>query len=398
MTPILRRSALLSLLPALLVSPAAGQTIALNAFGDVNVGTTFGGPAEAAARTTFDAFGEDPFIKSSHKGFGLVGTDFVLTGDITEDLVYLGEINLQTARGQQSEFEVDVERMFVEKRFAQQLNFQAGLFFTPVGYFNRNLYSRAFFMNSAQVPDLFEEELGLIPTHTIGLQMHGQFSLGEHRLGYAVSLGNGRGADPVSPIYARDDDAWISPTLMLEWHLPYLNEMRFGVSGWQDRIQSYQVNNLGEVRSVIDPTTQGMELWEIGGDVHFVAKSTWVNVLAEFVYQRHFGDASQIPGASQRLNLYGGIFEVALNVGPEHVFHPYIRYDHLRVPSDGGPYLGLRRDGDDLTRVYVSEVSLGIVGIAWDVWSGFRLKAEFSEALRGPRDAHAVVLQTAFAF
>ncbi|MEY2932947.1 MAG: hypothetical protein RL033_3696 [Pseudomonadota bacterium] len=383
----------------LLAAKVAGaQEITLNAFGDINLGATFGDPASATDRTTFETYGEDPFVKSSHQGFGLVGTDFVLTGDLTDDFVFLGEINLQVARGQQSEFEVDVERMFVEKRFSQLLNLQAGLFFTPIGYFNRTLYSRAYFMNSVQIPDLFEEELGLIPTHTIGLQLHGQLNVGEHRLGYAVSLGNGRAADPVSPIYARDEDSWLSPTLMLEWHMPYLNELRLGVSGWQDRIESYRVNDLGEVRSVADPTTAPMDLLELGGDVHFVAKSTWVNLLAEAVVQSHSGKAAEIPGGKSSLTLWGGLAELSLNLGAERTFHPYFRYDFLRLPDDGGPFLSLRRDGDELTRVFVSDVSLGVVGVAWDAMAGLRLKAELSEALAGPRDKHAVVAQAAFAF
>ena len=47
-------------------------------------------------------------------GFGLAGTDFVLTAHITEDLVYQGEINFQAARGEKSEIEVDTERFFVD--------------------------------------------------------------------------------------------------------------------------------------------------------------------------------------------------------------------------------------------------------------------------------------------
>jgi hypothetical protein len=393
-----QRAALASSALLLGADLAAAQEITLNAFGDFNLGVTFGDAASASDRTTFETYGEDPFVKSSHQGYGLVGTDFVLTGDLTDDFVYLGEINLQVARGQQSEFEVDVERMFIEKRFSSKLNLQAGLFFTPIGYFNRTLYSRAYFMNSVQIPDLFEEELGLIPTHTIGVLLHGQFNAGDHRLGYALSLGNGRGADPVSPIYARDEDGWLSPTVMLEWHMPYLSELRLGVSGWQDRVESYRVNDLGEVRDVADPTTQAMDLLELGGDVHFVAKSTWVNALVEAVVQRHSGKASQIPGGDSSLTLWGGLAEVSLNLGPERTFHPYVRYDHLALPDNGGAFLSLRREGDELTRVFVSDVSLGMLGVAWDAMSGLRLKVEFSEALTGPRDEHGVVAQAAFAF
>src|SRR5687767_11298604 len=130
-------------LAALLVTAAGGanaQELSLNGFGDVNYGYRFGDPARESDALAFETFGEDIHPKNTHSGFGLVGTDFVLTAELPWDMVYLGEINFQVMRGQQSEFEVDVERMFLEKRFAQALNFQAGLFFTPVGYFNRTLY------------------------------------------------------------------------------------------------------------------------------------------------------------------------------------------------------------------------------------------------------------------
>jgi hypothetical protein len=148
---------------SLLATPLSAQEISINAFGDVNYGYRFGDPASATAAQRFTTFGEDLHPKSSHSGFGLAGTDFVLTGELPGDIVYLGEINLQVMRGQQSEFEIDVERMFIGKRFVPWFNIQAGLFFTPIGYFNRTLYSRAFLMTSVQVPDLFEEELWLHP-------------------------------------------------------------------------------------------------------------------------------------------------------------------------------------------------------------------------------------------
>jgi hypothetical protein len=378
---------------------AKAQDLSLNGFGDMNYGYRFGDPASASDAATFEAFGEDIAPKNTHSGFGLVGTDFVLTAELPADIVYLGEINFQVERGQQSEFEVDVERMFLEKRFVQELNLQAGLFFTPVGYFNRTLYSRAYLMVSAQVPDLFEEELGLVPTHTVGAQLHGQFSLGaEHRLGYAVSAGNGRAKNPVDNIYARDDDGWRSMTAMLEWWTPWANELRFGISGWADRIRSYQVTQLGEVRDITDPTTETMELRELGASAHLVLKSKWVNLIAEAVVQNHDDQLGNLPSNEQNTTLVGGLFELSLNVGPEGAIKPYVRYDRVDLPENGGPYLGLRSEEDEITRVYVAETNMGIGGVAWDPSPGWRLKLEYSAAFTGPRETHSVLAQSAFAF
>jgi hypothetical protein len=377
---------------------ASAQELSLNGFGDLNYGYRFGDPANQTDADLFEAFGEDIHPKSSHSGFGLVGTDFVVTAELPMDMVYLGEINFQVERGQQSEFEVDVERMFLEKRFKEWLNVQGGLFFTPVGYFNRTLYSRAFLMGSVQVPDLFEEELGLVPTHTIGLQVHGVLTSGEHRLGYALSLGNGRAKNPVENVYARDDDGWRSGTAMLEWWAPWAGELRLGVSAWADRIRTYRVTQLGEVRIATDPTTESIELRELGLNAHFVLKSRWVNVIAEGTYQRHDDTQGNLPSGEDHTRLYGGLFEVSANLGPEGAIKPFVRYDVVDLSDNAGPYLGLRSEGDEITRVPVSDVSTGMVGVAWDAAQSWRLKLEYSRAFTGPREVNSVVAQSAFAF
>lgn len=378
---------------------AHAQDLSVNGFGDLNYGYRFGAPASAEAAASFEAFGEDVAPKNTHSGFGLVGTDFVVTAELPADIVYLGEINFQVMRGQKSEFEVDVERMFLEKRFVEAFNLQAGLFFTPIGYFNRTLYSRAYLMTSAQVPDLFEEEYGFVPTHTIGIQAHGQFSLGgEHRLGYALSYGNGRAENPVDNVYARDDDGWRSATAMLEWWAPWANELRLGVSGWADRIRSYRVADLGEVRDTLDPTTETMELRELGADVHLVLKSRWVNLIAEGVVQQHHDELGNLPSDERTTTLVGGLFEASLNLGPEGAIKPYLRYDRISLPENAGPYLGLRSEGTEISKVYVSDTTLGIAGVAWDPSPGWRLKLEYSEAFTGPREQHGVLAQSAFAF
>lgn len=296
---------------------ASAQDVTLNAFGDVNYGQRFGDPANDNAATQFETFGEDLMPKSSHSGFGLVGTDFVLNADLGDEFYYLGEVNLQVGRGGQSDFEVDVERMFLEKRFNPLLNARAGLFFTPVGYFNRTLYSRAYLMNSIQIPDLFEEELNFVPTHQIGLELYGEVQLGgEHKLAYSASVGNGRGMDPVPAIYARDDDGWRTVTAMAEWWMPWFKEGRLGISGWYDRVKTYRVDDLGASVDILDPTAERVRLRELGLNVHLVVKSQWVNVMAEGVYQRHDDDRGNLPDNLDQTVVTGFIGEVALNLGP----------------------------------------------------------------------------------
>ena len=48
--------------------------------------------------------------------------------------------------------------------------------------------------------------------------------------------------------------------------------------------------------------------------------------------------------------------------------HPYIRYDLTEFEDPGGdPYLSVRADGDDYTKVFVTESEAAIVGVAYDL-------------------------------
>jgi hypothetical protein len=222
-------------------------------------------------------------------------------------------------------------------------------------------------------------------------------SAGEHRLGYAFSLGNGRSNNPAQNMFARDDDGWRSATGMLEWWAPWAREMRLGVSGWADRIRSHHVNQLGEVRNITDPTTESIELRELGVGGHFVLKTQWLNVIAEVLYQRHDDLLHNLPKGENHPHLFGGLFEVSANLGPEGVIKPYVRYDVVQLHGSD-PYLGLRADGRELTRVPVYDVSLGMIGVAWDAARSCRLKLEYSRAFTGPREVNSVIAQSAFAF
>jgi len=96
---------------------------------------------------------------------------------MTDAITFLGEINFQAARSASSEIEIDVERFFVNYRIDPRFNLQGGLYFTPIGVNNRFLYASAWLMNSIRVPDFFEEELNLFPTHSVGVGVNGAATL-----------------------------------------------------------------------------------------------------------------------------------------------------------------------------------------------------------------------------
>ena len=387
------RTAIIAALLTTATTTAQAQSLRFSGFGDFVFGGVGGGKADQVAAERFNLFGADVDPVNTNRGFGLTGTDFVVLADMTDNATFLGEINLQTGRGGSSDLELDVERFFVNYRIDPRFNVQAGLFFTPIGYNNRFLYARAWLMNSIQVPDFFEEELNLFPTHSIGVAAHGQFAFANgHRLAYVVSAANGRPHTPDSAIYARDYTSNKETTGLVEWLIPGFKDSRIGVSGWFGDIDSVRVDGLGEV---VDPAdAEALTLAERGLDLYVVVNHRRFSVNAEFVRatQRDRGAA-----ASETYVTSGGLIEVSAHVKNGRI-HPYVRFDRTSLPEDGGPYLSLRETDGGFTRVDIPEFKAGMTGVAFDVNQHMRVKAEYIRHLAGPRDRHGVAGQLAFGF
>lgn len=364
-------------------------------FGDVTGGTTSGAWADPADRANFERFGGgEAHPKNTSRGFGITGTDFVLIADMADNFTFLGELNLQTARGGSDEMELDVERFFLDYQIDPRLNLQAGLFFTPIGYNNRFLYARAWLMNSIQVPDFYEEELNFVPTHSVGVAAHGQFRLPKrHKIGYIVSAANGRAPTPDGAIYARDPSDSKEFTALVEWLIPGYRESRVGISGWTGKVESTYVPAIGEVVSADDG--QALELRERGIDAYVVLHRRGWSLNAEFVrsWQHDLADSPQL----DTYVMSAGMAEFAFHLASGRL-HPFVRYDASSVPNGGGPYLGLRADGDEFTRVFVPEFQALFGGAAYDVNHHLRVKLEYARHFDGPRQRNALALQAAFGF
>jgi len=386
------RTAIVASVVMAAAATAQAQNLRFSGFGDFVFGANGGGKADAAATDMFGQFGSDVDPVNTNRGFGLTGTDFVVLADMTDNATFLGEINLQTGRGGSSDLGLDVERFFVNYRINPRFNVQAGLFFTPIGYNNRFLYARAWLMNSIQVPDFFEEELNLFPTHSIGVAAHGEFAFTNgHRLAYVVSAANGRPHTPDGAVYARDYTSNKEMTGLLEWLIPGFKDSRIGVSGWFGNIDSVRLGGLGEV--VDAATAETLKLKEHGLDTYVVVNNRHFSVNAEWVrtLQR-----DRVVTANE-YEISGGLIEVSAHLR-DGKMHPYVRFDRTMLPDDGGPYISLRETDAGYTRVYVPESKAAMTGVAYDLNQHMRVKGEYIHHMAGPRDRHGVAGQLAFGF
>ena len=378
-----------------LSAPSWAVDVRFSGFGDIIIGSNWGGPADANDALLYEQFGTDEVPLSSHDGVTLTGVDFVTIVDLTEDWTFLTEVNLQTVRGGSSEIEVDVERIFINYDMDRRLNIQAGLYFTPIGYHNRFLYSRAWLMNSIQVPDLFEEDSNLVPTHSIGVMAHGTFDFfGDDSLNYTLSIANGRPDVPNSAIYARDyanDGKEISG--VLEWTIPMFNDSRVGLSGWSDTIRSVRVDNFGDV--VAADVAEETQFDEWGINPYVVVQGHGIHLLAEYMYSERTDTLGNLGGETWKMT--GFTMEVSYRM-MDGKMHPYLRWDQSDYSDGGDPYLNLREDGGEYTKVFLPEARQAMVGVAYDMNSHVRVKAEYLRNFAGAREKNVFTAQVAFGF
>lgn len=376
------------------VQPARAVEMEVSAFGDMTLGFTAGDPADKEDAALFEAFGVDANPLSLQRGFGNVGVDFVTLAELTDRLIFLAELNLQLERGGTTAMEIDPERIFLEYRIKSWFNLQVGQYFTPIGFFNRTLYSRAWLMNSIQIPDLFEEELELVPTHANGVNFFGSFPMrGGHALNYAVSVNNGRAVVPDLYILARDPSNAKLVTLLLEWVVPDYRDFRIGLSGWTDKVDTFKLTALGEVTPL--DAAERVALREIGFNPYLAFYGSRFNLILEYAFVRQKDLLGNL--AENRFDMNGYLAEFSLNL-MGGALHPYLRYDATNLPPGGGPSYPLRIDGETVSRHYIPEFRAVMVGVAYDLYAYNRIKAEYSRHLDGPRPENTIVFQTAFGF
>lgn len=390
------RSVLASFALVALASPARAVEIRFNAFGDFSVAMPIGEPASKEDDELFKAHGASPQPVNTGQGFQVAGSDFVITADLNEHLTFQSEVNLQTCRGCSNELDLDVERMYLNYAIHPLFNFQMGLFFTPIGYQNRNLYARAWLMNSVQIHDFTEEELGLVPTHTIGAMVHGTLALGASNLMYAVSMGNGRASTPNSSVYARDTNPASEVAFLLEYRLTTLKNFRVGLSGWTDQAVTKMYGPEYGDGPIAD---KQLKLRDVGFNPYVVIDNGSFGLSAEAVSStmtdknKKNEQLKDNGWRNESFHYRSYTAEVVAHLQSGKL-HPYLRTDRTQLPNEnGGPFLS-QRDGE---HKYVPDFRAVMVGVAYDVFTFNRLKLEYIAHQDGPR-RNTVVAQTAYGF
>jgi hypothetical protein len=170
-----------------------------------------------------------------------------------------------------------IERAWVEYAFADLVTVRAGQFLTPYGIWNVDHGSPTTI--AVQKPEITSAQL--FPERQVGVEAYGSRYLGDARLGYHLTLSNGRIGD--NPPFANySGRPGLGGRLFVEG--TWLGELKFGLSGYTGRYTELQAAS--PVAFPVPPDTIAAEYDE--HDAAADVRWEWKKVLfiSEAVYQR----------------------------------------------------------------------------------------------------------------
>ena len=320
------------------LAQTSGPRIKFNGFGDILAGIPYGGAASNNDAGLFSRYGDQQYPYELRRGVVLHGLDLLTTVYITDNIKMQAEVNLEGGIGTGgSDFDVEVDRFFIDYSITDHFGLQAGLMYTPIGYINRNLYSRAWLQNGINFYQAVEQNSGLIQSHFVGGTAYGNFKLSDNNgLSYIVGVGEPRPSAPTDQIFDPNQLGY-QATALLELHmLKGESDLRIGLSGYSDQIHTFYVANYGDIVNITSPTANALLLQETGFNPYVVLKSKIFDVIAEYDYVTTSVLKGNYPGTTA-LNFLSA--EIAWNNKVKGKrLAPYIRYDLISLPSDTGPY------------------------------------------------------------
>lgn len=336
------------------VAPGFSPQLTLHGFSDV----TF-----RIDRSSFPG-GRD----STSSGFGLGQFDLYLVSRLADHFSFLGETVFEL--GPDGETGVDVERVFIKYTWSDLFRLAAGRSHTALGYWNEAFHHGALLQPTVERPEAlkFEDDGGILPVHSVGVELSGRAHSGDWGFDYVANLANGRGAtrDAVQGggDLNRDKAVALKFTLSRERE----STVAIGPALYRDLIPG-------------DPATPGREgeIREVIPGGHFFYRDQHAEVLGEAYGIRHHDDLTG------RVFYHRAGYLVASLREPR--WKPYFGIEAIDY-APGDPFFA--PDDSDLDRF--------TVGLRVEPNSFNAVKVEFRHDRRAGADTDALLVQTAFTF
>jgi len=268
-----------------------------------------------------------------------------------------------------------VEQLQVAYTHSDPFKVRLGKFHTALGYWNRTYHNVPWLRTSIFRPEIFrlEDEGGVLPVHSVGLEVSGVRSAGTVDFSYSLGLVKGRQAILGEAVELDD----IGDADALNLHLALRHTSQGGAS------RAFELGLSGYAETIPEDLTPGGRRGEIE-ELILGAYVVWTVVNGELVTEylriRHHDVAS-----GQDFDSAGFYYQYSL------VFKRWKIYERLDVVSfdAADPYFAGLADRRDIRR--------STTGVRWEVRPWLGLTAEYSWASRdGLADSNRLALQLAF--
>jgi hypothetical protein len=213
---------------------------------------------------------------STSNAFALGQFDLYFVSRLAANLSFLGEAAVELEHSGESA--LDVERVYIRYAWSDYLRVAAGRTHTALGYWNEAFHHGVLLQPTVERPEAlkFEDDGGILPVHSVGVEVGGTMGQGDWSLGYVGNVANGRG--PTSDLVQGSTDLNRDKAVGVKLSLSKSGSRRFaiGPSFYRDVIPP-------------DPVIVGregsMDETIYGGHMHYA--DDHVETLAEYYHLRH---------------------------------------------------------------------------------------------------------------
>jgi len=265
---------------------------------------------------------DDGTTKTDSNNFYQGGVDFYYTKDIGQGVNALAEIVFEM--GDDNGAVLDIERLWLQKTLSPWLKVKFGRVHTALGYWNDTYHHGTWLHNSIMRPLMyrFEDASGILPMHSMGLELRGSGKMGMGTLGYIVNVGNGRGVTVDPPAIISDANRGKAFNVLAYYELQ--NGLRFGGVVYTDDLKSGTITPAAGSTATAVTSVDGKELISGG---HLIFKNSKIEFLSEFLNIRHtYKDA-----AKTKTNTTAMYAQIGYTVDK---MTPYVRYDEVKADKD----------------------------------------------------------------
>jgi hypothetical protein len=250
---------------------------------------------------------------ANHPSFSLGPLDLYSTVNIGPRLTFLAEFDIDFDQ-EAGEGDVEMERLWVGYTINDLLTIRAGREHTALGYWNNTYHHGKLLFLTVDRPFFlaFEDDGGVLPVHTVGVEFSGSQHRPEYRWMYMLDIGNGHRIDSTThtlvPNVTADNNNSKQVALRLSIEPFRLPGLTLGVFGTSDKVGT---DFNGDINEKI-----------FGGDLSYIYdKVEFISEYYRMLNPGHQADAYYIQVG----------YKVARDITP------YARFENLKVdPTD--PY------------------------------------------------------------